>query len=127
MYQDKTLICKECGQEFVFTAGEQEFYAERGFMKDVIHICNGFTAGVEIADVTFEQTECGIAEERSQVLPFPRDEIVKTHHLIVHLKQSLNEVGADESCSSRNQNLCLFEFRFHITACRPRVLWEEIP
>ncbi|MGN0980587.1 MAG: zinc-ribbon domain containing protein [Candidatus Avoscillospira sp.] len=31
MYIDKTLVCKECGQEFVFTAGEQEFYAERGF------------------------------------------------------------------------------------------------
>ena len=28
MYEDKTLICKECGKEFVFTAGEQEFYAE---------------------------------------------------------------------------------------------------
>ena len=27
MYEDKTLICKECGAEFVFTAGEQEFYA----------------------------------------------------------------------------------------------------
>ena len=31
MYQDKTLKCKECGNEFVFTAGEQEFYAEKGF------------------------------------------------------------------------------------------------
>lgn len=31
MYQDKTLICKDCGKEFVFTAGEQEFYAEKGF------------------------------------------------------------------------------------------------
>lgn len=31
MYEDKTLICKDCGQEFVFTAGEQEFYAEKGF------------------------------------------------------------------------------------------------
>ena len=27
MYEDKTLVCKECGKEFVFTAGEQEFYA----------------------------------------------------------------------------------------------------
>ena len=26
----KTLVCKECGQEFIFTAGEQEFYAEKG-------------------------------------------------------------------------------------------------
>lgn len=30
-FQDKTLVCKECGNEFVFTAGEQEFYAEKGF------------------------------------------------------------------------------------------------
>ena len=29
MYEDKTLVCKECGKEFVFTAGEQEFYASR--------------------------------------------------------------------------------------------------
>ena len=34
MYEDKTLVCKECGAEFVFTAGEQEFYAERGFMNE---------------------------------------------------------------------------------------------
>ena len=31
MYQDITLKCKDCGKEFVFTAGEQEFYAEKGF------------------------------------------------------------------------------------------------
>ena len=31
MYEDKTLVCKDCGQEFIFTAGEQEFYAEKGF------------------------------------------------------------------------------------------------
>ena len=30
-FEDKTLICKECNNEFVFTAGEQEFYAEKGF------------------------------------------------------------------------------------------------
>ena len=31
MFEDKTLVCKDCGAEFVFTAGEQEFYAEKGF------------------------------------------------------------------------------------------------
>ena len=31
MYQDKNLNCKDCGAEFVFTAGEQEFYATKGF------------------------------------------------------------------------------------------------
>ena len=30
-FQDKTIVCKECGNEFVFTAGEQEFSAENGF------------------------------------------------------------------------------------------------
>ena len=29
-YQDKTLTCRDCGQQFVWTAGEQEFYASRG-------------------------------------------------------------------------------------------------
>jgi CxxC-x17-CxxC domain-containing protein len=29
--QDRELTCKECGSQFVFTAGEQEFYASRGF------------------------------------------------------------------------------------------------
>ncbi len=32
VYQDETLVCKECGQEFVFTVGEQKFYAEKGFV-----------------------------------------------------------------------------------------------
>ena len=31
MYTDITLKCKDCGADFVFTAGEQEFYAEKGF------------------------------------------------------------------------------------------------
>ena len=30
-FEDRTLTCKDCGAEFVFTAGEQEFYAEKGF------------------------------------------------------------------------------------------------
>lgn len=34
MYNDKTLICKECGKEFTFSAGEQEFYEEKGFQNE---------------------------------------------------------------------------------------------
>lgn len=34
MYEDKTLVCKDCGNEFVFTAGEQEFYAEKGLVNE---------------------------------------------------------------------------------------------
>ncbi len=28
---DRSLTCRDCGQEFVFTLGEQEFYQQRGF------------------------------------------------------------------------------------------------
>ncbi len=29
-FEDKTLVCQDCGKEFVFTAGEQAFYKEKG-------------------------------------------------------------------------------------------------
>ena len=29
--EEKTLQCKDCGKQFVFTVGEQEFYKEKGF------------------------------------------------------------------------------------------------
>jgi CxxC-x17-CxxC domain-containing protein len=33
-FEDRTLQCKDCGADFVFTAGEQEFYAEKGFVNE---------------------------------------------------------------------------------------------
>ena len=32
MYEDEKLVCEDCGKEFIFTAGEQEFYAEKGLV-----------------------------------------------------------------------------------------------
>lgn len=34
MFEDKTLVCRDCGREFTFTAGEQAFYAEKGFKNE---------------------------------------------------------------------------------------------
>jgi CxxC-x17-CxxC domain-containing protein len=31
MSADTTLTCRDCGQTFTFTSGEQDFYASRGF------------------------------------------------------------------------------------------------
>ena len=33
-YHDKILKCGECGGEFVFTAGEQMFFADKGFKNE---------------------------------------------------------------------------------------------
>ncbi len=58
MYEDKTLRCKDCGKEFVFTAGEQECDAkkaatrqQRKTYKAVCDACGGE------ATVPFEPTE----------------------------------------------------------------------
>jgi len=31
---DKPLTCRDCGQSFLFTAGEQEFFAQKGFTNE---------------------------------------------------------------------------------------------
>ncbi len=31
---DKTIICRDCGRQFVFTVGEQEFFTQKGFTND---------------------------------------------------------------------------------------------
>lgn len=33
---DKTLNCKDCGKDFIFTEGEQEFYKEKGFENEPV-------------------------------------------------------------------------------------------
>jgi CxxC-x17-CxxC domain-containing protein len=33
-FEDKTLTCRDCGRDFTFTAGEQEFYESRGLMNE---------------------------------------------------------------------------------------------
>ena len=32
----KKIVCKDCGKEFIFTVGEQEFYQEKGFTNEPV-------------------------------------------------------------------------------------------
>lgn len=34
--EDKKITCKDCGKEFLFTVGEQEFFKEKGFENDPV-------------------------------------------------------------------------------------------
>lgn len=34
MYKDRYLTCRDCGEEFLFSVSEQEFFAEKGFTND---------------------------------------------------------------------------------------------
>ena len=42
-FEDKTLVCKDCGKEFIFSAGEQEFYAEKGFENEPVRCRDCFS------------------------------------------------------------------------------------
>jgi len=33
-FADKVLVCRDCGREFTFTAGEQEFYQAKGLVNE---------------------------------------------------------------------------------------------
>jgi CxxC-x17-CxxC domain-containing protein len=40
MYQDEILKCRDCGEDFVFTARDQEFFAEKGFTNKPVRCKN---------------------------------------------------------------------------------------
>jgi CxxC-x17-CxxC domain-containing protein len=80
MYEDKTLICRDCGAEFVFTAGEQEFYAEKGFQNEPVRCkaCraarkNGRAAAGNAPRQMYEIT-CAACGKVDQVSFQPRDD-----------------------------------------------------
>ncbi|MBE6072236.1 MAG: cytochrome C551 [Clostridium butyricum] len=33
---DKTIVCRDCNDEFIFSVGEQEFYQEKGFSNEPV-------------------------------------------------------------------------------------------
>jgi CxxC-x17-CxxC domain-containing protein len=75
-FQDKSLTCVECGQPFVFTAGEQEFYAQKGFTNEPKRCkpCKGqrkAATGVAAAGVARQEYEvtCSECGQRTTV-PF---------------------------------------------------------
>ena len=34
MYQDKTLVCQDCGQEFIFSSDDQQYHADKGYTNE---------------------------------------------------------------------------------------------
>ena len=69
MYEDKTLVCKECGKEFIFSAGEQEFYAEKGFENEPTR-CKDCRAARKAA--LRQSREMHTAQEVCMVASLPR-------------------------------------------------------
>jgi Probable zinc-ribbon domain len=56
-FEDRTLTCRDCSAEFLFTAGEQEFYQAKGLVHEPGR-CNS-------CRVAYKQAR-GIVDERPQ-------------------------------------------------------------
>jgi CxxC-x17-CxxC domain-containing protein len=57
-YADKTLACRDCGQNFTFTAGEQEFYAAKGLMNQPTR-CQSCRSARKVRSSSLEQEDDG--------------------------------------------------------------------
>lgn len=73
-FQDKTLTCRDCSKEFIWTAGEQQFYADKGLQNPPSRCkeCRETARQAKANRPTFSITckECGKTDE----VPFqPRD------------------------------------------------------
>lgn len=64
---DKTLTCEECGKDFTFTAGEQEFYEEKGFTPP--KRCQDCRAAKKAAGRQFTKVTCAGCGKETEV-PF---------------------------------------------------------
>lgn len=58
-FEDRTLECRGCGSEFVFSSGEQEFFQERGLVNDPVR-CPSCRA-------TRRRTRAGVGEYAQQM------------------------------------------------------------
>ena len=76
MYEDKVLVCKDCGDEFIFSAGEQEFYAERGFENEPQRCknCRAARKAAARAPRVYHDAVCASCGKECKVPFEPRDD-----------------------------------------------------
>jgi CxxC-x17-CxxC domain-containing protein len=81
MYEDKTLRCRECGQDFIFSAGEQEFYQQKGLLNEPgrCPLCRqrrrqSMSSGGERAPREMHTIVCAECGAEDQVPFLPRNE-----------------------------------------------------
>lgn len=83
-FEEKVLRCKDCGADFTFTVGEQEFYAEKGFENEPVRCkdCrssrkrerNSGNSFGERAPRTMYDVVCANCGEQTQVPFLPKED-----------------------------------------------------
>src|SRR5438874_6692678 len=100
-FQDRTITCIDCGREFVFTAGEQAFFAEKG-MTGAPKRCPSCRVKMGAASsVPADQFADQFDEQGQRVLEYAQEEArrlqhrwVGTEHLLLGLLRASDGVGS---------------------------------
>lgn len=73
-FQDQTLVCRDCNKQFVWTAGEQEFYAQKGFNNPPFRCteCRTKRKTERMADRTMTKITCSKCGKEDEVPFVPR-------------------------------------------------------
>lgn len=78
MFEDRTLVCRTCGENFIFSAGEQRFFAEKGLTNEPLRCATCRAAQKEArtggAPREYHAAVCGACGDQA-MLPFaPRSD-----------------------------------------------------
>lgn len=73
-FEDKALKCKDCGNEFIWTAGEQEFFASRGFKNKPARCKDCRQKNREKVEAEYFKITCSSCGETGEALFKPADE-----------------------------------------------------
>ncbi len=70
-FQDQNLTCKDCGKSFAWTAGEQEFYQQKGFNNPPFRCpeCRAKRKAERMANRTMTKITCAKCGQEDEV-PF---------------------------------------------------------
>jgi len=78
-YEDKVLKCKDCGQEFIWTAGEQDFFYSRGFKNKPARCKDCRKKNRQKVEAEYFRVTCTICGQTGDVLFKPADKDAKTY------------------------------------------------
>ena len=71
-------------------------------------------SAIRLRDIVLDEGKARIREKRLNVLLHPREEIIKTRHLIAVLQETFAKMRPQEACAARNQSL-FRKLNFHLT------------
>lgn len=73
LFQDRTLKCKDCGQEFIWTKEEQEFFAAKGFKNKPARCKNCRQRNRQKVESEYFRVNCSICGASGDILYKARD------------------------------------------------------